>query len=128
MFGFVPQSHVAVRYIGTFLATGAYISNWAALNAFQANNIVGQWKRATTAAAIAACNGLGGVAGSFIVREQEAPTYRTAVWVSVGSHVLLICIVGLFVVYFHFANLRQKSAGVVIQGMVGCFIPYFLWL
>ena len=64
--------------------TGAYVSNWAALNAFMANNIVGQWKRATTAAAVSACNGLGGVAGSYIVRQQEAPQYQTAVWVSVG--------------------------------------------
>ena len=77
-------SQVAVRYIGTFLATGAYVSNWAALNAFMANNIVGQWKRATTAAAVAACNGLGSVAGSYIVRQNEAPRYPTAVWVSVG--------------------------------------------
>lgn len=39
MLGF--SSQVTVRYIGTFLATGAYVSNWAALNAYQANNIVG---------------------------------------------------------------------------------------
>jgi hypothetical protein len=63
----------AVRYIGTYLATGAYVSNWAAMNAYQANNIVGQWKRATFAASITACNGLGGIAGSFIFRQNEAP-------------------------------------------------------
>lgn len=84
MFGLPSSTQVAVRYIGTFLATGAYVSNWAALNAFMANNVVGQWKRATTAAAVAACNGLGGVAGSYIVRQQEAPQYPTAVWVSIG--------------------------------------------
>ena len=39
MLGFADQ--VTVRYIGTFLATGAYISNWAALNCYQANNITG---------------------------------------------------------------------------------------
>lgn len=39
MLGFADQ--VTVRYIGTFLATGAYISNWAALNSYQANNITG---------------------------------------------------------------------------------------
>jgi hypothetical protein len=84
MFGLPASTQVTVRYIGTFLATGAYVSNWAALNAFQANNIVGQWKRAATAAAVTACNGLGGVAGSFIVRQNEAPEYLTAVWVSIG--------------------------------------------
>lgn len=84
MLGLSSSTQVAVRYVGTFLATGAYISNWAALNAYQANNIVGQWKRATVAAAVTACNGLGGVTGSFIVRSNEAPTYTTAVWVSIG--------------------------------------------
>jgi actin cytoskeleton-regulatory complex protein SLA1 len=56
MLGFPSQN--AVRYVGTYLATGAYVSNWAALNAYQANNITGQWKRATVAAAVTACNGL----------------------------------------------------------------------
>ena len=37
--GFANQ--VTVRYIGTFLATGAYISNWAALSGYLANNITG---------------------------------------------------------------------------------------
>ena len=98
MLGFSRQ--VAVRYVGVFLATGAYISNWAALNGYQANNITGlvgcmrvdvadqacrQWKRTVTAAAITACNGLGGVAGSFIVRSDEAQAqYPTAIWVSIG--------------------------------------------
>lgn len=39
MLGFLDQ--VTVRYIGVYLATGAYISNWAALNCYQANNITG---------------------------------------------------------------------------------------
>ncbi|KAL8829289.1 MAG: hypothetical protein Q9191_002098 [Dirinaria sp. TL-2023a] len=82
MLGFADQ--VTVRYVGCYLATGAYVSNWAALNSYQANNITGQWKRAVTAAAVTACNGLGGVAGAFIVRQPEAPRYLTAIWVSIG--------------------------------------------
>ena len=41
MLGFADQ--VTVRYVGTYLATGAYVSNWAALNSYQASNITGQW-------------------------------------------------------------------------------------
>ncbi|KAL9121431.1 MAG: hypothetical protein Q9187_002012 [Circinaria calcarea] len=82
MLGFSRQ--VTVRYIGVYLATGAYVSNWAALNSYQANNITGQWKRAVTAAAVTACNGLGGIAGSFIFKQNEAPRYITAIWVSIG--------------------------------------------
>lgn len=39
MLGFASQ--VTVRYIGVYLVTGAYVSNWAALNSYQANNIAG---------------------------------------------------------------------------------------
>lgn len=37
--GFAKSS--AARYFGVFLATGAYVANWAALSAYQANNITG---------------------------------------------------------------------------------------
>ncbi|KAJ4288138.1 hypothetical protein N0V90_012155 [Kalmusia sp. IMI 367209] len=82
MLGFSDQ--VTVRYVGTYLATGAYVANWAAMATYQANNIVGQWKRVFTAAAVTAFNGAGGIAGSFIVRQPEAPKYMTAIWVSIG--------------------------------------------
>ncbi|KAL3465363.1 major facilitator superfamily domain-containing protein [Aspergillus heterothallicus] len=123
MFGLPSSTSVPVRYIGTFLATGAYVSNWAALNAYMANNVVGQWKRVTTAAAVAACNGLGSIAGSYIVRQQEAPQYETAVWVSVGSHILMIGIVCLFTIGFYSLNCRQKE-GKLLQNTVGFRYTY----
>lgn len=122
MLGFPSQ--VTVRYIGTFLATGAYISNWAALNAYQANNITGQWKRATIAAAATACNGLGGIAGSYIVRQKEAPRYMTAIWISIGSHILMICVVGVCTVLFWWANIRQRKGKGVIESVEGFRYTY----
>ncbi|MDI1491421.1 MAG: hypothetical protein OHK93_002630 [Ramalina farinacea] len=122
MLGFADQ--VAVRYVGTYLATGAYVSNWAALNGYQASNITGQWKRAVTAAAITSCNGLGGIAGSFIVRQQEAPRYLTAVWVSMGSHMILIGIVAVFSVYFYYANRRQAKGKSIIERTTGFRYTY----
>ena len=122
MLGFADQ--VTVRYIGTYLATGAYVSNWAALNSYQASNITGQWKRAVTAAAVTACNGLGGVAGSFIVRQTEAPRYPTAVSVSIGSHVFIIGIVLAFSVYFYTANSKQKKGKKTIERTEGFRYTY----
>ncbi|PGH09611.1 hypothetical protein AJ79_05667 [Helicocarpus griseus UAMH5409] len=124
MLGLPASNQVTVRYIGTFLATGSYISNWAALNAYQANNIVGQWKRVTVAASVTACNGLGGIAGSFIVRANESPTYETAVWVSIGSHALMIAIVLLTTTYFYVMNGRQKRSEKVIEGVDGFRYTY----
>lgn len=116
MLGFPSQ--VTVRYIGTFLATGAYVSNWAALSTYQANNITGQWKRATVAAAISACNGLGGIAGSYIVRAPEAPRYMTAIWVSISSHLLMISLVLVCTAFFWRANRRARKGKGIIEGVI----------
>ncbi|EKG22270.1 Major facilitator superfamily [Macrophomina phaseolina MS6] len=95
MLGFVRQ--VAVRYVGAYLVTGA------------------QWKRVFTAAMCTAFNGAGGIAGSYIVRSNEAPKYHTAVWVSIGSHMLMIGIVAVFSVYFVLANRAQKRGVKVLE-------------
>jgi MFS family permease len=122
MLGFPGQ--VAVRYVGTFLATGAYVSNWAALNSYQANNVVGQWKRATVAAAVSACNGLGGIAGSYIVRQPEAPRYLTAIWVSIGSHIAMIVLVAGCTACFWIANRRARRGAGLIEGTPGFRYTY----
>jgi hypothetical protein len=110
---------VTVRYVGCFLATGAYISNWAALNAYQANNVVGQWKRVFTAAAVTAMNGAGGIAGSFIVRNNEAPRYITAVWVSIGSHILMILLVAALSVFFLAQNRAARGGKQTLENVQG---------
>lgn len=123
MLGFEGQ--VTVRYIGTFLATGAYVSNWAALSTYQANNISGQWKRATVAASVSACNGLGGIAGSYIVRAPEAPRYLTAMWVSISSHMLMIALVLACTFAFWMANRRANGKGKgLIEGVEGFRYTY----
>lgn len=117
MLGLAQQ--VAVRYVGAYLVTGAYVANWAALMAYQANNIVGQWKRVFTAAICTAFNGAGGIAGSYIVRSSEAPRYPTAVWTSIGSHILMIGIVAVFSIYFTIANKAQKQGTKIIERTEG---------
>ncbi|KAK4226842.1 major facilitator superfamily domain-containing protein [Podospora fimiseda] len=132
-----------VRYFGIFLATGAYVANWAALSAYQANNVVGyvvsgqrcmrvafaddvysQWKRVFTAAACTMFNGAGGIAGSYIVRNTEAPFYSTAVWVSIGSHIIMISIIVALTVYFYYANRSVVRRSMVLESTVGFKYTY----
>ncbi|KAK6434173.1 hypothetical protein LTR95_009642 [Oleoguttula sp. CCFEE 5521] len=122
LLGFADNT--TARYIGVYLATGAYISNWAALSAYQANNVAGQWKRAFTAATVTAFNGAGGIAGSYIVRQKEAPRYATAVWISIGSHLMILGVVGLFTMGFYVANRRQRAGKVVLEGREGFRYTY----
>ncbi|KAF2716595.1 putative MFS transporter [Polychaeton citri CBS 116435] len=117
MLGFTSQ--VTVRYIGTYLATGAYVSNWAAISAYYMNNIAGQWKRAFTAACVTAFNGAGGVAGAYIVRAEEAPNYSTAVWVSIGSHIGILGILGLFSLHFWRCNRNAAGGRALLEGVEG---------
>ncbi|KAK5174146.1 uncharacterized protein LTR77_001226 [Saxophila tyrrhenica] len=122
MLGFTDQ--VAVRYIGTFLATGAYVSNWAALSAYYQNNIAGQWKRTFTAATVTMFNGAGGIAGAYIVRQPEAPRYLTAVWVSIGSHAVIVAIVAGLSGWFYVANKRQRAGKAVLEKTEGFRYTY----
>ncbi|GAB1310667.1 Major facilitator superfamily (MFS) profile domain-containing protein [Madurella fahalii] len=120
--GFAGNS--GARYFGVFLATGAYVANWAALTAYQANNVVGQWKRVFTAAACTMFNGAGGIAGSYIVRRFEAPYYATAVWVSIGSHILMISVVTVLSVHFYLANRSQSRSSRVLEDTEGFRFTY----
>jgi MFS family permease len=122
MLGFTDQ--VTVRYIGTYLATGAYVANWAAMATYQANNIVGQWKRVFSAAAVTAFNGAGGIAGSFIVRQQESPRYMTAIWISIASHLMIMGVIGVFSGYFYMANQRQRRGKRLLEGTEGFRFTY----
>ena len=89
-------------------------------------------------------NGAGGIAGSFIVRNSEAPTYTTAVWVSIGlvetlrvleggascadrdrrSHILMILLVGALSVHFFFANKRGRLSGKKLEHTVSRGYPF----
>lgn len=117
MLGFAHQ--VTARYVGTFLATGAYVSNWAALTTYYQNNITGQWKRVFASALVTAMNGAGGIAGSYIVVQSQAPKYPTAVWISIGSHLLIIGFVGAFSLFFFVANKRQRAGKAVLEATEG---------
>jgi hypothetical protein len=66
------------------------------------------------------CNsGAGGIAGSFIVRSNEAPRYMTAVWISIGSHLLIIVVVAAFSVFFFFTNRMATQGKKTIEGVAG---------
>ncbi|KAK3694446.1 major facilitator superfamily domain-containing protein [Podospora appendiculata] len=117
-------NNAGARYVGVFLSTGAYVANWTALSAYQANNINGQWKRVFTAAACTMLNGTGGIAGSYIVRNAEAPQYPTAVWVSIGSNILLLMTIALLSLHFYLANNSKKAASTYLENTEGFKFTY----
>lgn len=72
--GFASQN--PARYFGAFLIIGGANANIALVLTYQANNIVGQWRRAFCSATIVGAGGMGGIIGSLTFRSQDAPDYR----------------------------------------------------
>lgn len=74
LLGFAKPS--GVRYFGAFFIIGPAFSNIPFSLTYQANNILGQWKRAFCSATIVGAGGIGGIIGSLVFRSQDAPAYR----------------------------------------------------
>lgn len=116
--GFHPKS--SVRYFGVFLVTGFINGNIPAALAWQSNNIVGQWKRAFTAATLVTFGGIGGIAGATVFRSQDAPAYRPGMYAAITSAVLTIITTLLLEVKIYFENKRQAE-GEILEGTVSGF-------
>ncbi|KFZ04365.1 hypothetical protein V502_10206 [Pseudogymnoascus sp. VKM F-4520 (FW-2644)] len=69
-----------VRYFGVFLTVSGANSNIPAIMAYQANNIVGQTRRAMGSALLVGMGGVGGIAGSLVFRSQDYPLYRPGIY------------------------------------------------
>lgn len=116
--GFHPKS--GVRYFGVFLVTGFINGNIPATLAWQSNNIVGQWKRAFTAATLVTFGGIGGIAGATVFRSQDAPAYRPGMYAAITSAVLTMITTLLLELKIYLENKRQAK-GEVLEGTVSCF-------
>jgi MFS family permease len=108
-----------VRYFGVFLATIAGNSNIPTVLTYQANNIRGQWKRALCSATLVGFGGIGGIVGSTVFREKDAPQYGPGIMATMTANGLVIVIVGLLSIKFHLANKRAERGEEIIEGQEG---------
>ena len=86
---------------------------------YQANNVVGQWKRAFTSATIVAMGGIGGIVGSLVFRDQDAPTYHPGLYTCFTAAALTIVSVATTSAYMFVQNKKQAAGRTVIEGMEG---------
>lgn len=113
------EKNNAVRYFGVFLATIAGNANVPAVLTYQANNIRGQWKRALCSATLVGAGGIGGIIGSTVFREVDAPGYRPGIWCTMIANGLVVVITLAMSLKFWLANKRVDSGGKAIEGLVG---------
>lgn len=86
---------------------------------YQANNVVGQWRRAFTAATIVAMGGVGGVIGSVAFRPDDAPEYRPGLYTCFAAASVTILSVAITTVHMWRQNQRQARGEVIIEGIQG---------
>jgi len=107
------------RYFGVFLATMGANANIPAILTYQANNIRGQWKRALCSATLVGFGGIGGIIGSTVFRQVDAPGYRPGMMTCIIANGLIICVTLLLTLKFWRANKRVDAGGKPIEGQVG---------
>ncbi|KAL4787065.1 major facilitator superfamily domain-containing protein [Aspergillus varians] len=117
MMGFSKSN--AVQYVGVFFTVAGSNSNIPAVMAYQANNIRGQWTRALSSATLVGFGGIGGVAGSLVFREKDAPQYRPGIWCAIACNLLLMVIVIVQSVWFRIANKQANRGERIIEGSPG---------
>jgi len=108
--------NVGVRYFGVFLVCMGANSNIPAAMTYQANNIRGHWKRAFCSATLVGMGGVGGIIGSLVFREQDAPQYRPGLWACVTSQLIIIIIVLGLTAKFIADNKKVERGELEIEG------------
>jgi len=107
------------RYFGVFLATIACNANCPALLTYQSNNVRGQWKRALTSATLIGGGAIGGIIGTTVFREKDAPKYGPGILTCMLANAIIILVVAALSFKFHCANKRVEAGGKPIEGHVG---------
>lgn len=117
LLGFAKNN--GVRYFGVFLATICANANVPAVLTYQANNIRGQWKRAFCSATLVGAGGVGGIIGSTVFREQDAPGYLPGIEACMIANGLCIIIVALLSIKFLHANQQAEKGHKMIESQIG---------
>jgi len=107
------------RYFGVFLATIGANANIPAILTYQANNIRGQWKRALCSATLVGFGGIGGIIGSTVFRQVDAPGYTPGIITCLIANGLIILVTLALTFKFHRANKRVDAGGKMIEGQPG---------
>lgn len=111
----------ATRYAGVFLGISGCQGNIPAVLAYQANNIVGQSKRAFSSALVIGFGGIGGIFASTVFRERDAPTYRPGIWATIGCQLLILTILAMTTTHFALRNGQAKKGGKLVEGRQGFY-------
>ncbi|KAF4981714.1 hypothetical protein FZEAL_2516 [Fusarium zealandicum] len=105
------------RYIGTFLGVAGANGLVVTTLAWQANNIVGDSRRAVSTAILISMSGFGGIYSSMVFRQQDAPNYIPGIIAVMAINVAAVVTAIVTMLLLRVQNKRADKA-------IGFFIPY----
>ncbi|OBT67940.1 hypothetical protein VE03_02507 [Pseudogymnoascus sp. 23342-1-I1] len=107
------------QYLGIFLIAATSNSTIPTVMAYQANNVRGTWKRASSSAILVTMGAAGGIVGALVFRSQDAPQYLPGIYASIACCVLQVVIVGFLSLQFIRMNKKVALGEAVIEGLPG---------
>ncbi|KAH6693449.1 major facilitator superfamily domain-containing protein [Plectosphaerella plurivora] len=117
MTGFLD--HPTPRYIGTFLGVAGANGLVVTTLAWQANNIVGDARRAVSTAILISCSGIGGIYSSMVFRQQDAPNYIPGLTAVMAINVAAVVAALLTMFLLRRSNRKADQGGYLCEGREG---------
>jgi cyanate permease len=115
---YAPGVPAAGQYTAVFLVAAGTNSNVPFVIGYMQNNIHTSSRRAVLSALQAGFGAIGGIFGSLVFRQQDAPIYRPGLAACMACNGFIILWVCIFTVYFRRENKKQE-AGYIIAGKKG---------
>jgi len=107
-----------VQYFAVFLIAAGTNANVPAVIGYLQNNTHTSSRRATVSALQVGFGAIGGIFGSTVFRESDAPVYRPGLLACIVCNLFIILACCMFTILFTARNKRQAQ-GEILEGKVG---------
>ncbi|RSL57589.1 hypothetical protein CEP54_008208 [Fusarium duplospermum] len=107
------------RYIGTFLGVAGANGLVVTALAWQANNIVGDSRRAVSTAILISMSGVGGIYSSMVFRQQDAPNYLPGIIAVMAINIAAVLAAIVTMVLLRWQNQRADKGEVLCEDREG---------
>jgi predicted MFS family arabinose efflux permease len=114
------------RYWGLFFGFAGCQGNIPSILAYQSNNIRTQSKRSVGSALQIGFGAIGGIMGSTVFRQQDAPRYVTGLWVTAGLQMMILTLLAGMTTYFWSMNKKVDNGTLTkpLEGQQGFKFTY----
>ncbi|ESU09302.1 hypothetical protein FGSG_03872 [Fusarium graminearum PH-1] len=107
------------RYIGTFLGVAGANGLVVTTLAWQANNIVGDARRAVSTGILISVSGIGGIYSSMVFRQQDAPNYLPGIIAVMSINVAAVVVAALTMLVLRHNNKLADEGKYLCEGREG---------